>query len=91
MQLDHESADLVAANSIRETLELHPSFRSETVERTVFALRDANKIGATTASYIIRNSRRFVMLPPPRYFGARCVPFLAIAESSGLVGQRPTI
>ncbi|MEO6005757.1 MAG: hypothetical protein ABIZ04_18825 [Opitutus sp.] len=88
MQLDHESADLIAANSIRETLALHPNYLSETVERTVFALQDANKIGAATASYVIRNSRRFVLLPAPRFFSARCFAPVTATESPRLTGHR---
>jgi hypothetical protein len=71
LQLDHESADLIAANAVQQVLALYPSCLATTVESTLRELIDAHKLDDRTASYVVRNSHRFCLLPAPRYFDAK--------------------
>lgn len=71
LQLDHESADLIAANAVQQLLALYPSCLATTVESTLRELIEARKIDDRTASYVVRNSHRFCLVPPPRYFDAK--------------------
>jgi hypothetical protein len=71
LQLDHESADLIAANAVQQVLALFPNCLATTVESTLRELIDSHKLDDRTASYVLRNAHRFCLLPPPRYFDAK--------------------
>ena len=71
MQLDFESADLIAALRVQDALVQFPALQGDSVEQTALTLGEADKIDAATARYLVRNAHRFLMLPAPQYFGAK--------------------
>jgi hypothetical protein len=71
LQLDLETADIIAARGVQRALAFYPGYLSETVELTVVALLAADKIDMQVASYVIHNSDRFTLMPPPLYLDAK--------------------
>lgn len=64
--LDQQTADLIAARIVRAALLGVPSHHYLSVEATVEALRQGNRIDERVAHYVRLNADRFCMLPEPR-------------------------
>ena len=71
LTLDRETADLIATNSVRDALRIRPDLHAQTVELVLDGLLNARAIDWTTASYVLRNADRFLVLPPPEFFDAK--------------------
>lgn len=70
LPLDSETADLIAARTIREALQAAPLCHFVGVEATIEHLLSSGQIDSKLASYVLANAGRFCTLPPPRYFAA---------------------
>jgi len=83
--LDRETADYIAANTIREALLRVPACHHLTVEATVRALFEAGQIDLRSACYVTLNADQFCSLPAPQFFDARWH-----AEADSLQGDAKT-
>jgi hypothetical protein len=80
--LDVETADLIAAKMLRETLVASPMDHSLTTEATATALWRAGRIPEAVVRYLLLHGDRFQMIPASRFIeacwysesaGVRCV------------------
>jgi len=86
-RLQIESADLIAAQSVRSALERYVNPPS-TIRELVQALYVDGKIDELTYSYVLHNASRFTICPPPIFFEARWL--LATADGPHVSRQFAT-
>lgn len=70
-RLDQETADLIAAKTVREALVANPSLGRQSVLETIESLFTEGQIDQKIAAYILKNEDRFAVAPSPRWFDAR--------------------
>ncbi len=70
-RLDQETADLIAAKTVREALIASPSLSRQSVLETIETLFTEGQIDQKVAGYVLKNEDRFAIVPPPRWFDAR--------------------
>jgi hypothetical protein len=71
LPLDRESAELMAAQAVREAFSQFPSYHSGNIDTSVLNLWAAGHVDGKSATYVLRNADRFCMLAPPRYIDAK--------------------
>jgi hypothetical protein len=70
IQLDQETADLIAATRLRDALATYPERSWISVEDAVVDALNDCRIDDATARYVLKHGNRFVLCPSPVFVDA---------------------
>jgi hypothetical protein len=70
IQLDQETADLIAATRLREALVTYGHRSWISVEEAVLDALNDGRVDETTARYFLKHGNRFVICPAPVFVDA---------------------